>query len=1076
MAAEKLKDLSQPIDVPLLDATVAAFYGTGSKEERAQADQILRHLQNNPDMWLQVVHILQQTKSLNTKFFALQVLEGVIKYRWNALPAEQRDGMKNYISEVIVQLSSNEASFRAERLYVNKLNIILVQILKHDWPARWRSFIPDLVAAAKTSETICENCMAILKLLSEEVFDFSRGEMTQQKIKELKQSLNSEFQLIHELCLYVLSASQRTELIRATLSTLHAFLSWIPLGYIFESTLLETLLKLFPVPSYRNLTLQCLTEVAALNFGDYYNVQYVKMYNIFMVQLQSILPPTTNIPEAYAQGSSEEQAFIQNLALFFTSFYKFHIRVLETAQDNISMLLMGLEYLINISYVDDTEVFKVCLDYWNSLVLELFDAHHNMDNPAVTANMMGLQVPLLSGMVDGLSAQILQRRQLYAGTMSKLRMLMICRMAKPEEVLIVEDENGNIVRETMKDNDVLVQYKIMRETLIYLSHLDHEDTEKQMLKKLSKQLSGEDWTWNNLNTLCWAIGSISGSMMEDQENRFLVMVIRDLLNLCEITKGKDNKAVIASNIMYVVGQYPRFLRAHWKFLKTVVNKLFEFMHETHPGVQDMACDTFLKIVQKCKRKFVIVQVGENEPLVSELLSALATTVADLEPHQIHTFYESVGHMIQAESDPHKRDEYLQRLMALPNQKWGEIIGQARQSVDVLKDQDVIRTVLNILQTNTSVASSLGTYFLSQISLIFLDMLNVYRMYSELISSSIAEGGPFASKTSYVKLLRSVKRETLKLIETFLDKAEDQPQIGKQFVPPMMDPVLGDYARNLPDARESEVLSLFATIINKYKAAMIDDVPRIFEAVFQCTLEMITKNFEDYPEHRLKFFSLLRAIAAHCFHALIQLSSQQLKLVMDSIVWAFRHTERNIAETGLNLLLEMLKNFQASEFCNQFYRTYCLTIEQEIFAVLTDTFHKPGFKLHVLILQQLFCLVESGLLTEPLWDAATVPYQYPNNGMFVREYTIKLLSTSFPNMTATEVTQLVNGLFESINDLSTFKNHIRDFLVQSKEFSAQDNKDLYAEEAALQRERERQRMLSIPGLIAPNEIQDEMLDS
>ena len=34
-----------------------------------------------------------------------------------------------------------------------------------------------------------------------------------------------------------------------------------------------------------------------------------------------------------------------------------------------------------------------------------------------------------------------------------------------------------------------------------------------------------------------------------------------------------------------MGQYPRFLRNHWKFLKTVVNKLFEFMHETHPGVQ-----------------------------------------------------------------------------------------------------------------------------------------------------------------------------------------------------------------------------------------------------------------------------------------------------------------------------------------------------------------------------------------------------------------------------------------------------------------------------------------------------------
>ena len=81
--------------------------------------------------------------------------------------------------------------------------------------------------------------------------------------------------------------------------------------------------------------------------------------------------------------------------------------------------------------------------------------------------------------------------------------------------------------------------------------------------------------------------------------------------------------------------------------------------------------------------------------------------------------------------------------------------------------------------------------------------------------------------------------------------------------------------------------------------MLDDVPRIFEVVFQCTVEvgittlfftvhtqshveislivrsgqMITKNFEDYPEHRLKFFSLLHAISTHCFKALIQLSSQ-----------------------------------------------------------------------------------------------------------------------------------------------------------------------------------------------------------
>lgn len=75
-----------------------------------------------------------------------------------------------------------------------------------------------------------------------------------------------------------------------------------------------------------------------------------------------------------------------------------------------------------------------------------------------------------------------------------------------------------------------------------------------------------------------------------------------------------------------------------------------------------------------------------------------------------------------------------------------------------------------------------------------------RMYSELISAAIGSGGPHAARTSQVKLMRSVKKVALRLIETFVDKAEDTAVIAQQFVPAMMDPILGDYARNVPDAR------------------------------------------------------------------------------------------------------------------------------------------------------------------------------------------------------------------------------------------------------------------------------------
>lgn len=30
------------------------------------------------------------------------------------------------------------------------------------------------------------------------------------------------------------------------------------------------------------------------------------------------------------------------------------------------------------------------------------------------------------------------------------------------------------------------------------------------------------------------------------------------------------------------------------------------------------------------------------------------------------------------------------------------------------------------------------------------------------------------------------------------------------------------------------------------------------------MQMITQNFEDYPEHRLQFFALLHSIVNHCF--------------------------------------------------------------------------------------------------------------------------------------------------------------------------------------------------------------------
>ena len=160
------------------------------------------------------------------------------------------------------------------------------QILKREWPKNWESFIPDIIGASKTNESLCQNNMIILKLLSEEVFDFSSGQMTQTKAKHLKDTMCSQFSDVFTLCQYVLENSQNAPLVGATLETLLRFLNWIPLGYIFETSLIETLIfKFLNVPMFRNVTLKSLTEIAAVSV-PHYDEKFIALFSNCMERLQ----------------------------------------------------------------------------------------------------------------------------------------------------------------------------------------------------------------------------------------------------------------------------------------------------------------------------------------------------------------------------------------------------------------------------------------------------------------------------------------------------------------------------------------------------------------------------------------------------------------------------------------------------------------------------------------------------------------------------------------------------------------------------------------------------------------------
>ena len=66
----------------------------------------------------------------------------------------------------------------------------------------------------------------------------------------------------------------------------------------------------------------------------------------------------------------------------------------------------------------------------------------------------------------------------------------------------------------------------------------------------------------------------------------------------------------------------------------------------------------------------------------------------------------------------------------------------------------------------------------------------------------------------VRGLRTIKKEILKLIQIYVEKADDLDMVNANIVPPLLDAVLVDYNRNVADARDAEVLDVMTTIISK----------------------------------------------------------------------------------------------------------------------------------------------------------------------------------------------------------------------------------------------------------------------
>ena len=1016
----------------------------------------------------------------------MNILENFIKEKWNLLDENSKLNLRNFLVTLLIKFVTDNNFFGnlQNSFVINKLNIIIVIIAKNEWTTTWTNFISELCNSSKSNPNLCENNMKLLILLSEEINIFWKSSLTAKKAYELRNKMSNEFIEVFNLCQLIINNSNQVKqsLLIQSIKLFAEYMNWFPINLTLnQDIMMKTLINFKELSFCRTETMRCLGNLFGIkmnvnmfngNINEIKNYRelLIQMYQTFIQIMDTEIVKGKNFADQYKiiyNNNPEKLTGYEKMTLNFenslVNFFKSNITYIQSfdfvegtkkasqfLNNYIPQIFSGLNYLTQFLLIENEEIFKAAVDFWlwfSYKVFTLKDPDEALDtfNELLENNNNTIKRKYSKSQY----IQYLNESYLYKNCYMKLldivREIVCVKMTKPLEVKIDIDEGGDIVCDPTKNTIYQTIHENMRDTLVYLTFIDPYKTQNLLQTKINEQsdIAKQSNRINPalLNSISWSAGCISGAMNDSIEVQFLVVFIRVLLGLCEIIKGKGNKAICASNIMYIVGQYPKFLNNHWRFLKTVVKKLFEFMHESFEGVQDFACETFMKISMKCAKNFVILQDNENEEYIKELVRNVSETTKDLKPHQQLMFYEAIGNLINYEQNLQKKVIYIKQLMQEKDSQWNQIFNEAQQKNDILNNPNVVKGLSLIIHLNERVSFSTKTAYWYYGCTIFDNLIKSFIYYSNCINAYFNENKTIDVNTrSYI-----IYNKTVIKFLTSLVKNTDDVQTIQNGMLNSFGTLIETYNKNNVNNKDPNMLLLFSSILEKLKNNNSDVVNTIWKYLCVNTLELIKNDYQSFPEHRMNFFILLKSLISNSFESLFRAQNLSFnKDVIDTITFAINHRTPSMSETGLETLLILLQKvvnvgvIDLQNIIDPFFSNYFIIIFNDVFNAMTDGFHQSGFKLQVKVIQLLIKVIDDKKISEGLFNQGE-----DNKNFFLKKLLNDILQ-SFKNITQIQAETFCLAIFNNCNNDHKFKTLMRDFLISLKSFIG-NNDALWEEE-------------------------------
>ncbi|KAF3831570.1 hypothetical protein GH733_000382 [Mirounga leonina] len=192
------------------------------------------------------LRLAEKTQIAIVRHFGLQILEHVVKFRWNSMSRLEKVYLKNSVMELIANGTLN--ILEEENHIKDVLSRIVVEMIKREWPQHWPDMLIELDTLSKQGETQTELVMFILLRLAEDVVTFQT--LPPQRRRDIQQTLTQNMEKIFSFLLNTLQenvnkyrqvktdnsqeskAQANCRVGVAALNTLAGYIDWVSMSHI----------------------------------------------------------------------------------------------------------------------------------------------------------------------------------------------------------------------------------------------------------------------------------------------------------------------------------------------------------------------------------------------------------------------------------------------------------------------------------------------------------------------------------------------------------------------------------------------------------------------------------------------------------------------------------------------------------------------------------------------------------------------------------------------------------------------------------------------------------------------------